>query len=83
MFGGEAGHHIPGAAPAVDLLGGVAGGVAIKEQPAPREHLGGRRAQPPVDQVEVVGRLVDEEAAGVGLVPVPAAEVVGSVPDVE
>ena len=40
-------------------------------------------AQPPVDQVEVVGRLVHHQAARIGLVGVPAAEVIGAVDGVE
>src|SRR5699024_11993679 len=40
---------------------------------------GGHVVQPPVHEVEVVGGLVHEQAAGAGLVAVPAAEVVGAV----
>src|SRR5204863_484036 len=43
----------------------------------------GRGVEPPVDQVEVVARLVDHQPAGVALVAVPAAEVVGAVAGVE
>ena len=43
----------------------------------------GAGLQPEVDEVEVVGRFVHEEAAAVALVAVPAAEVVGAVGGVE
>ncbi len=57
--------------------------VAVEEQVAPGEDLGGARADPPVDQVEVVAGLVHQQAAGVALVAVPAAEVVRAVAQVE
>ena len=41
------------------------------------------RGEPPVDEVEVMRGLVDHQAAGVGLVAVPAAEVVRAVDGVE
>ena len=40
-------------------------------------------ADPPVDEVEVVGRLVDGERAGILAHPVPAVEVAGAVLDVD
>ena len=43
----------------------------------------GLGAQPPVHQIEVVRGLVDHQAAGVFLVAVPAAEVVGAVQRVQ
>ena len=43
----------------------------------------GRDGEPEVDQIEVVGGLVHQQAAGVALVAVPAAEVVGAVAQVE
>ena len=52
---------------------------AVEEQPGLREHGHRCRAEPPVDQIEVVARLVHQQAARVGLVAVPAAEVVGAV----
>ena len=42
-----------------------------------------RRCDPPVDQIEMMGRLVDEQTAGLVLVAVPAAEIVGAVDAVE
>ena len=55
----------------------------VEEQVAPGEDFGGTGADPPVDEVEVVAGLVHQQAAGVVLVPVPAAEVVGPVAQVE
>ena len=46
-------------------------------------HLLGRVAEPPVHKIEVVRRLVNQQAAGVGLVAVPTAEVVRAVGCVE
>ena len=43
----------------------------------------GISVEPPVDKVEMVGRLVDVKAAAPRLEPVPAAEVVGAMLDVE
>ena len=56
---------------------------AVEPQAAAREHAHGRRGDPPVHEVEVVRRLVDEQPARVRLLPVPAAEVVGAVHRVE
>ena len=68
----------PGAEPAV---GGVA--VAVELEAAAGVDAGRHVADPPVDQVEVVARLVHQQAAGVLLLAVPAAEVVGAVHGVE
>ena len=58
----------------------LGGGVGpVEAQPAARVDLHRRIREPPVDQVEVVGGLVHEQAAAVGLVAVPAAEVVRAV----
>ena len=49
---------------------------AVEPQAALRGDPRGRRAGPPVQEVEMVAGLVDLQAAAVGLVAVPAAEVV-------
>ena len=41
------------------------------------------RRKPPVDEVEVMGRLVNHEATGVLLISVPPPEVVSAVMDIE
>ena len=41
------------------------------------------RAQPPVDQVEMVRRLVNHQPTGVFLVAMPAPEVIGAVAGVK
>ena len=56
---------------------------AVEAQPSRREDPARRGADPPVHEVEVVARLVDQQAAGVALLAVPAAEVVGAVLGVE
>ena len=61
-------------------LGGLWG---VELAVAAGEDGDGDAGEGPVDDVEVVGGLVDEEAAGVVFVAVPAAEVVGAVADVE
>src|SRR5699024_996257 len=53
--------------------------LSVEEQITPGEDFGGPGIDPPIDQVEVVTGLVHEQAAGAGLVPVPAAEVLGAV----
>src|SRR5699024_4541170 len=63
------------------LRGGVVG--PVEPQPAAGVDACGHRVGPPVDQIEVVGGLVDEQAAAVGLVAVPAPEVVGPVGGVQ
>jgi len=40
-------------------------------------------AEPPVEQIEVMRGLVHEKAAGIRLVPMPAAEIVGTVIGIE
>src|SRR5699024_11410142 len=57
--------------------GGVV--LAVEAQTAPGVDPRGGVREPPVDQVEVVGGLVHEQAAAVGLVAVPAADVVRAV----
>ncbi len=47
------------------------------------EHLLGIRIQPPVEQIEVMAGFVDKERARTPLLPVPPAEVVRTVIDVE
>ena len=73
---GAAGGTIPDAA-----CRGVLGTVEL--QAARREDAARLAADPPVDEVEVVARLVDEEAPGVLLLAVPAAEVVRAVVGVQ
>ena len=58
-------------------------GVAVFLTHAVRLHFDRIGAQPPVDQIEVMARLVDPQRAALRLQPVPAAEVVGAVADVE
>jgi hypothetical protein len=50
---------------------------------AERRDFQERRVEPPVDEVEVMGGLVDPERAAPLAQPVPAAEVVGAVLGVE
>ncbi len=56
---------------------------AVEGEVAVGEDLPGDRVDPPVDEVEVVGRLVHEQAAGVLHPRMPAAEVVGAVTRIE
>ena len=55
----------------------------VEAQPARRVDAGGDGPEPPVDEIEVVAGLVHEQAAGVLLLAVPAAEVVCAVLGVE
>src|SRR5690606_24133975 len=57
--------------------------LAVEEQPAAGVDLRRTAVQPPVHQVEVVGRLVYQQTTGVALVTVPAPEVVRAVADVQ
>ncbi len=57
--------------------------VPVEEQAPGGVDLLGPGVDPPVDQVEVVARLVHEESAGAVFVPVPAPEVVSAVVAVE
>src|SRR5262249_42324873 len=55
----------------------------IEYAPALRGHPARHAAQPPVQQIEMVGGLVHEQSAGVRLVAMPAAEIVRTVMGIE
>src|SRR5690606_28773664 len=52
---------------------------AVEAQATAGVHPSRGVGQPPVDQVEVMARLVDQEPAGLLLLAVPTPEVVGTV----
>src|SRR6516165_11518641 len=55
----------------------------VEHAPAARGDPLRHASEPPVEQVEVMRGLVHEKAAGIRPVPVPAAEIVGTVIGVE
>ena len=64
-------------------LAPLGAGRAVKVALARSVDLDRLLIEPPIDQVEVVRRLVDKEAAGIFLTPMPASIVVGAVDGIE
>src|SRR5690606_5959089 len=84
------GSHVEAERVGARVIDGSAGGAlseaalcgvfgTVKAQATRRVDARGNVVDPPVDEVEVVARLVDEKASRVLLLAVPATEVVGAV----
>ena len=61
----------------------ICGFRSVEPASAARGDPPGHAAEPPVEQIEVMRGLVNEKAAGIRLVPMPAAEIVGTVIGIE